>query len=73
MVHSASSAAFCPPKGSIWVNAFQSQAKSGGNQNLIHDCHLVFGRCQCSVLDAVSEHAPKDIGPVESERREDPR
>ena len=59
--------------GSIWANAFQSQANSGSNQNLIYDCHLVFGRCQCGVLDAVSEHALKDIGPVESERREGPR
>ena len=59
--------------GSIWANAFQSQAKSGSNQNLTYDCHLVIGKCQCSVLDAVSEHARKVIGSAESERREDPR
>ena len=38
--------------GSIWANEFQSQAKSGGNQNITYDCHLVVGGCQCSVLDA---------------------
>ena len=59
--------------GSIWVNEFQSQAKSGSNQNLTHDCHLVIDGCQCSVLNAVSEHAQKNIGSIESQRREDPR
>ena len=57
---------------SIWVNTFQSQANPGSNQNVTHDCHLVIDWCQCSVFDAVSEHAQKNIGPVESQRREDP-